>query len=48
MQLSGVDTERIIEQTRHEDSQGNRQRLVRRMLFEEMEVADADEFFMRR
>lgn len=46
VQLSGVDTERIIEQARHEDSQGNRQRLVRRMLFEEMGVADADEFFL--
>lgn len=46
LQLSGVDTERIIEQARHEDSQGNRQRLVRRMLFEEMKVSDADEFFL--
>lgn len=46
VQLSGVDTERIIEQARHEDSQGNRQRLVRRMLFEEMRVVDADEFFL--
>jgi hypothetical protein len=46
VQLSGVDTERIIEQARHEDSQGNRQRLIRRMLFEEMGIADADEFFL--
>src|SRR5690606_28886712 len=46
LQLSGVDTERIVEQARHEDSQGNRQRLIRRMLFEEMRVTDADEFFL--
>ena len=46
LKLSGVDTDRIIEQARHEDSQGNRQRLIRRLLFEEMGVEDADEFFL--
>ncbi len=46
IQLSGVDTERIIEQARHEDSQGNRQRLIRKMLFEEMRVQDDDKFFL--
>ena len=46
IQLSGVDTDRIVEQARHEDSQGNRQRLIRKLLFEEMGVEDADEFFL--
>ena len=46
LKLSGVDTDRIIEQARHEDSQGNRQRLIRKILFEEMGVDDADEFFL--
>ncbi len=46
LQLSGVETERIIEQARHEDSQGNRQRLIRKLLFEETGVQDTDGFFM--
>lgn len=36
LQLSGVDTETIIEQARREDNQGNRIRRVRQMLFEQL------------
>ena len=46
VQLSGVDTERIIEQARQEDNQGNRIRLVRRMLFQQLGIQDQDEFFL--
>jgi len=46
VQLSGVDTERIIEQARQEDNQGNRIRLVRQMLFERLGIEDRDEFFL--
>jgi len=38
VQLSGVDTESIIEQARREDNQGNRIRRVRQMLFTELGV----------
>ena len=46
VQLSGVDTERIIEQARQEDNQGNQIRLVRQMLFERLGIEDRDEFFL--
>ena len=44
IQLSGVDTETIIEQARREDNQGNRIRRVRQMLFEQLGVEGEDEF----
>lgn len=47
VQLSGVDTESIVEQARREDNQGNRIRRVRQMLFEQLGIEDSDEFFLR-
>jgi hypothetical protein len=44
VQLSGVDTETIIEQARREDNQGNRIRRVRQMLFEQLGIVGEDEF----
>jgi hypothetical protein len=44
VQLSGVDTETIIEQARREDNQGNRIRRVRQMLFEQLAIEGEDEF----
>ena len=46
LQLTGVDTEGIIEQARKEDNQGNRIRLVRSLLFEELGVDETGEFFL--
>lgn len=43
IQLSGVDTEPIIEQARREDNAGNRIRRVRQMLFEQLGVAAEDQ-----
>ena len=45
LQLTGVDTESIIEQARNIDNAGNRQRKVREMLFHELGVTDSDELF---
>ena len=44
IQLSGVETETIIEQARHEDNQGNRIRRVRQMLFEQFGIDGNLEF----
>ncbi|MCE2484106.1 MAG: hypothetical protein J4F42_01230 [Desulfurellaceae bacterium] len=44
VQLSGVDTETIIEQAQIEDTQGNRIRLVREMIFEQLRIEGEDEF----
>ena len=44
--LTGVDTAGIIEQARGEDRPGNRQRLVRQMLFEQVGIEDRDDFFL--
>lgn len=44
VQLSGVDTESIIEQARREDNPGNRIRRVRQMLFEQLGVHGEGEF----
>jgi hypothetical protein len=44
IQLSGVDTETIIEQARREDNQGNRIRRVRQMLFEQLAIDREHEF----
>jgi hypothetical protein len=45
LQLTGVDTESIIEQARNIDNPGNRQRKVREILFHELGVTDSDELF---
>lgn len=45
LQLSGVDTDGIIEQARREDNPGNRIRLVRSMLFAELGIEDSGEIF---
>ncbi len=44
VQLSGVDTEGIIEQARREDNQGNRIRRVRQMLYEQLGIEGEGEF----
>lgn len=44
IQLSGVDTEAIIERARREDNLGNRIRRVRQMLFEQLGVEGEDAF----
>jgi hypothetical protein len=44
VQLSGVDTEGIIQQAAREDNQGNRVRRVRQMLFEQLGISGEDEF----
>ncbi len=44
IQLSGVDTESIIEQARREDNQGNRIRRVRQMIFEQLAIQGEGEF----
>jgi hypothetical protein len=46
VQLTGVDTEAILAKARGEDSTGNRKRRVRQMLFEQLGVEDADQFFL--
>lgn len=46
VQLTGVDTERIIEQARREDNQGNQVRLVRQMVFGQLGIEDEDKFFL--
>ena len=45
IQITGVDTESIIEQARNIDNAGNRQRKVREILFHELGVTDSDELF---
>ena len=37
IQLSGVDTEAIMAAAEHEDNPGNQMRMVRQILFEELE-----------
>ena len=44
VQLSGVDTESIIEQARREDNQGNRIRRIRQMLFDQLGISGEGEF----
>jgi len=46
VQLTGVDTESIIEQARREDNQGNRIRRVRQMMFEQVGIEESDDFFL--
>lgn len=44
VQLSGVDTESIIKQAEREDNRGNRIRLLREMIFEQLSINGEDEF----
>ena len=44
VQLSGVDTESILSKAEGEDTQGNRIRRVRQMLFEQLDVSGDGEF----
>jgi len=46
IQLSGVDTEAILAAAMQEDNLGNQVRMVRRILFEELGIENADEMFL--
>lgn len=46
LQLSGVDTESIIEQARGNDNQGNRIRRIREMLYDQLQIQDSNEIFL--
>jgi hypothetical protein len=47
IQLTGVDTESIINQVQHEDSHGNRVLKIKELLFEELGIKQEDELFQR-
>jgi hypothetical protein len=46
LQLSGVDTESILKAAQQEDNLGNQIRMVKAILFKELEIADTDELFL--
>ena len=46
VQLSGVDTESIIEQARINDNDGNRRRLVKEMVFDAFGIRDDNQLFV--
>jgi len=46
VQLSGVDTESIIEQARINDNEGNRRRLVKEMVFDAFGIRDDTQLFV--
>ena len=46
IQLSGVDTEAILAAATHEDNPGNQMRMVREILFEELEIDNVDQMFL--
>ncbi|HEY8665871.1 MAG TPA: hypothetical protein VIL86_04355, partial [Tepidisphaeraceae bacterium] len=46
IQLSGVDTEAIIAAAEHEDNLGNQMRMVRQILFKELEIDNVDQMFL--
>jgi hypothetical protein len=46
IQLSGVDTEAIIAAAEHEDNLGNQMRMVRQILFQELEIDNIDQMFL--
>ena len=46
LQISGVDTEAILENARVHDSQGYRRRKIRELLFEQLGIEDKDEMFL--
>lgn len=47
IQLSGVDTEAILEAARHEDNPDNQMRLVRQILFSELGIENLDQMFLQ-
>lgn len=47
IQLSGVDTEAIIAAAEHEDNLGNQMRMVRQILFQELEIENVDQMFLK-
>ena len=46
VQLSGVDTEAILENAKVSDNPGNRRRKIRELLFEQLGIEDVDEMFI--
>ncbi len=46
IQLSGVDTEAILAAATHEDNPGNQMRLIRQILFEELEIENVDQMYL--
>jgi hypothetical protein len=46
IQLSGVDTEAIIAAAEHEDNLGNQMRMVRQILFQELDIENVDQMFL--
>ncbi len=46
VQLTGVDTESIIDQARREDNEGNRIRHIRETLFDQLGIKEEDTFFI--
>jgi len=46
IQLSGVDTESIIDQARINDNEGNRRRLIKEMVFEAFGIRDDNQLFV--
>jgi hypothetical protein len=46
IQLSGVDTEAIIAAAEHEDNLGNQMRMVKQILFEQLEIENVDQMFL--
>jgi hypothetical protein len=44
--LAGVDTDAILAAASHEDNLGNQLRMVRRILFEELEIENLDQMFL--
>ena len=47
LQLTGVDTESILEKARHEDNISNRRRKIRESLFHALGIEDPDELFIQ-
>ncbi|MBI5446424.1 MAG: phage resistance protein [Deltaproteobacteria bacterium] len=46
LQLTGVDTESIIESARGQDNFGNRRRVIRDLVFQEMGIEESDQLFV--
>ena len=44
LQLSGVDTSAILDSVKHEDNDGNRLKVIRQLLFEELDIAYENTF----
>ena len=46
LQISGVDTETILENAKSFDNTGNRRRKIRELLFEQLRIEDRDDLFL--